>query len=282
MGKSGEERRREYEKRLRETAIPTIRIGGSGKVNIPGIGEMRISGSGHVSPEEIKISGSGSLPGGIKVGRIKGSGSVSIGGDIEADEMRFSGSASVAGSVNSSSLSSSGSFKAEGEARGGFMRFSGSCKIGKEIQLEDSLVVHGSLTVLGNVTVGKLVELNGRFDIGGKLVASTFRAELSRSRSHIRNGVQADSVDVRKRGKFEGIVLFGFPIFGKGFREGELSTTDIVGTGEVYIENVFCDNVTGKDVTIGDGCQIKGMVRYSKTIRVSPTAKVEKSPIKVA
>jgi cytoskeletal protein CcmA (bactofilin family) len=281
MNKSGEERMREYEKRLRETTIPTTRVSGSGKVNIPGIGEMRISGSGYVSPEEIRISGSGYLPGGIKVGQIRCSGSVSIGGDIIADEMRFSGSASVAGSVHSKSLSASGSFKAEGDAEGGSMRFSGSCKIGNDIRLEDSLIAHGSLRVLGNVTVQRLVELNGCFDVSGKLTTSDFKAELSRSRSHIKNGVQADYVDVRKRRKVEGFVLFGFPIFGRRFREGKLSTTDIVGKEEVYLENVFCDNVSGKDVTIGEGCEIKGKVSYSDTIEVHPSAKLSNPPEKV-
>jgi hypothetical protein len=59
---SGEERMKEYDKRLRETAIPVTHVSGSGRVHIEGIGDIRISGSGFVSPEEIKISGSGSLP----------------------------------------------------------------------------------------------------------------------------------------------------------------------------------------------------------------------------
>jgi cytoskeletal protein CcmA (bactofilin family) len=281
MSKSGEEKMREYEKRLRETTISTTRVSGSGKVNIPGMGEMRISGSGYVSPEEIRISGSGYLPGGIKVERIKCSGSVSIGGDIESVEAQFSGSASVAGSVNAKHLSASGSFRAEGHAKGESMRFSGSCRIRNEIKLEDSLIAHGSLTVLGNVTAQKLVELSGCFDIDGKLTTSTFKAELSRSTSHIKNGIQADYVDVRKREKVEGFVLFGIPIFGKRFREGKLSTTDIVGKEQVYLENVSCNNLTGKDITIGEGCEIKGKIRYSGTIEIHPTAKLSNTPEKV-
>jgi len=281
MNKSGEERMKEYEKRLRETAIPTTRVSGSGRVNIPGIGEMRIAGSGHVSPEEIRISGSGYIPGGIRVERIGCSGSVSIGGDIEADEMRFSGSASISGSVHSKNLSASGSFKAEGDAKGVSMRFSGSCRIGSEVTLEDSLVVHGSLTVLGNVTTEKLVELIGCFDVDGKLKTGTFKAELRRSKSHIKNGIQADYVDIRKRDKIEGIVLFGFPIFGKRFREGRLTTTDIVGKEEVYLENVVCNNITGKNVTIGEGCEIKGKVHYFGAIEVHPTAKLSNPPEKI-
>jgi cytoskeletal protein CcmA (bactofilin family) len=280
MDKRGEERMREYEKRLGETAIPTTRVSGSGRVKITGIGEMRISGSGYVSPEEIRISGSGYIPGGIKVKRIACSGSVSVGGNVEADEMRFAGSASVAGNVHSNDLSASGSFRADGHATGRSLRFSGSCKIGDKIKLEDSLIVHGSLTVYGDVSAEKFVELTGCFDVDGQLSTSTFKAELRRSRSHIKNGIQADYVDIRKRDKARGLVLFGFPIFAKRYREGTLSTTDIVGREEVYLENVICNNVVGKNVTIGEGCEIRGKVLYSGIIQVHPEAKLANPPEK--
>ena len=272
---------REYEKGSRETEMPTTRIIGSGKVDIPGIGEIRIAGAGYVSSEEIRVNGSGRLPGGIKVGRVKSSGSISIGGDIEADEMRFSGSASIMGSVSAENLTASGSFEAEGGATGGSMRVSGSCKIGDEIKLEDSLIAHGSLSVQGDVDARNLVELDGCFDIDGKLTTKAFEAELSRSESHIRQGIQADNVDVRKGGGDEEFVLFGLPIFVERLSEGELITTDIVGREKVCLENVRCDNVTGKDVIIGEGCEIRGKVRYSGTIEVHPTAKVQSPPEKI-
>jgi cytoskeletal protein CcmA (bactofilin family) len=281
MDVSGEEKMREYEKRLRQTVIHPTRVSGSSRVNIPGMGEIRVSGSGYVSAEEIKISGSGYLPGGVKVGRISCSGSVSIGGDIETEEARFAGSASIDGSINSKNLSASGSFKAEGDAKGGSMRFAGSCKIGNDVTLEDSLIAHGSLTILGNVTAKRLVELSGRFDIGGKLTTSHFEAELRRSRSHIRDGIQADYVNIRKRGKVEGLMILGFPIFGRKIREGRLRTTDIVGKEKVYLENVVCDNVTGKHVIIGEGCEVKGRVKYFDTVEVHPEAVLSKPPEKV-
>lgn len=276
MNKRGDERLRRYEKSLREAAIPTTSVRGSGRVNIPGIGEIRISGSGHISPEEIRVSGSGHLPGGFKVGRIRSSGSASIGGDIEADEMDFSGSASIMGSVFSERLTASGSFKADGGARGGSMRFSGSCRIRDEVELGDSLVVHGSFMVSGDVNAQNLVELDGSYDIGGKLTTSTFKSELSQRRSHVEKGIQADYVDVRKGRKVKGLVLFG-----RRLREGELHTTDIVGRQRVYLENVHCDNVTGKDVVMGEGCEVRGKVRYSGTVEVHPKANITNPPEKV-
>jgi cytoskeletal protein CcmA (bactofilin family) len=276
---SGKERMSEYDKRLRETAIPTTRVSGSGRVHIEGIGDIRVSGSGYVSPEEIKISGSGSLPGGIKSGRIICAGSVLIGGEAEAEEMSFSGSGSIAGDVKAKVLSASGSLSIDGEVKGSLMKVAGSVKVGKGIELEDALRVHGSLRVLGDVEAKNIVEFYGSFDVSGKVTTESFEAELSRHESHVRNGVEANNVSVKKKG-VEGLVLFGIPIIGRIVRDGKLYTTDIVAKERVHLENVCCDNVSGKDLTIGEGCIIKGTVKYSETISVHPEAKLSNPPKK--
>lgn len=278
---SAEEKMREYEKKLRQAGIPTTRISGSGKVHIEGMGDIRISGSGFVSPEEIKISGSGRLPGGIKAGRISCSGSVSIEGDAEAEEMSFSGSASIEGDAKAKTLSASGSFSVGGEVKGSSMKVAGSCKIGNRIELEDILRVNGSFKASGDVKAKNMVELHGRFDIDGKIVTRDFEAELSRLESHVRNGIEAVNVSVKKRG-FEGIVLFGVPIFGRIFRNGKLYTTDIAAKERGHLENVCCNNVYGRDVTIGEGCVIKGKVKYSESISIHPKAKLSNPPEKQA
>jgi cytoskeletal protein CcmA (bactofilin family) len=276
---SGEERMSEYEKKLRKTAVPTTHVSGSGRVHIEGIGDIHISGSGYVSPEEIKISGSGSLPGGIKSGRIVCGGSVLIEGDAEAEEMCFSGSGSIAGNAEAKVLSASGSLSIGEGVKGSSMKVAGSVKVGNRIELEDALRVHGSLRVLGDVEARNMVELYGRFDVNGKIVAETFEAELSRQESHVRNGIEASNVSVKKKG-VEGLVLFGIPIIGRIVRDGKLYTTHIVAKERVYLENVCCDNVSGKDVTIGERCIIKGTVKYSDTVSVHPTAKLSNPPIK--
>jgi cytoskeletal protein CcmA (bactofilin family) len=276
---SGEEKLSEYDKRLRETVIPTTHVSGSGKVHIEGIGDIRISGSGFVSPEEIKISGSGSLPSGIKSRRIVCAGSVIIEGDGEAEEMSFSGSGSIAGDAKAKVLSASGSLSIGGEVKGSLMKVAGSVKVGRRIELEDSLRVHGSIRVLGDVEARNMVELYGRFDVSGKVITESFEAELSRHESHVRNGIEASNVSVKKKG-VEGLVLFGIPIIGRIVRAGKLYTSNIVAKERVHLENVCCDNVSGKDVTIGEGCIIKGTVKYSETISVHPEAKLSNPPKK--
>ena len=270
---SGEERMKEYEKRLRETTIPSTHVSGAGKVHIEGIGDIRISGSGIISPEEIKISGSGSLPGGLKVKKISCAGSVSIEGDVEAEEMSFSGSSSIAGNAYVKSLSASGSLSVGGEIKGSLLKAAGSCKVGKGVNLEDALQAHGAFKVLGNLEAKNLVELHGAFTVDGKVVTDKFEAELSRHESHVRNDIEAVSVNVKSKG-VKGLVIFGIPVVGKIFHDGKLYTTNIVAKETVYLENVCCEKVYGKDVTIGKGCVIKGKVKYSGSISVHPEAEL--------
>ena len=42
--------------------IPTSKISGSGRLTVPGHGVFKISGSGRISPELIKTSGSSKIP----------------------------------------------------------------------------------------------------------------------------------------------------------------------------------------------------------------------------
>ena len=277
---SGEEKMREYEKKLRKMKIPTTKVSGSGKVHIEGIGDAHISGSGFISPEEIRISGSGRLPGGLNVGRITCSGSVSIGGDVEAEEMKISGSGSILGNVKTKAFSAAGSVSIDGWVRGSVMKVAGSCSIGGAAELTDTLRAHGSLKVFGDVTAKNLVELHGSFYIDGKVVTENFDAELRRSNSHVKNGIEAVNVSVKKK-EVEGLVIFGFPILGRIFRSGKLYTTSIKGE-EVHLENVLCYDVYGKNVTIGEGCVIKGKVKYSEFISVNSEAKLANPPEKTS
>jgi len=271
---------RKYEEGLRRMNIPTTHVSGSGKVHIDGVGDVQISGSGFISPKEIKISGSGCLPGGLKVEILKCAGSVSIEGDIEAEEMDFSGSSSVAGNVKARSLTASGAFAVDGNVQGSLLKVAGSCKIERAVELENALYVHGSLRVFGDIKTGKYVELRGKFDIGGKIITGDFNAELNRYESYARGGIEAVNVDIKKR-SIEGIVIFGIPIFGVLSGYGKLHTTNITAKEKVYLENVCCENVVGRDVTIGEGCVIKRRVKYSDSISVHSKAKLASPPEKI-
>ena len=104
------------------------------------------------------------------------------------------------------------------------------------------------------------------------------KVELYKGDCHVNGGIEAENVEV-KRGKSE-INFFILKIMRRGSK-GRLFTPFIKASERVYIENVICDEVSGGDVEIGDGCEVKGTIRYSRTIKIASTAKVAKQPIKM-
>jgi cytoskeletal protein CcmA (bactofilin family) len=276
-----EDKLREYEKKLADTArTQTKHVSGSGSVNVEGIGDVSISGSGSVSPDEINLSGSGRIPGGLKTKRIICAGRVSVAGDVEAEEMRFSGSATVQGSISAKALEASGSLVVDEEVMGSTVEVAGSLKVGKHVKLDNVLHVHGFLKVSEDVNVEKLVKLRGGFDVDGRVVTGNFEAGLRRMESHVKKGIEAVNVDIRKRAD-RVLVLFGFPVLGRIFREGRLYTTGIAAKEKVCLENVTCDNVRGKVVILGEGCEVGRRVQYSESISTHPSAKLVNAPKKV-
>lgn len=277
---SGEEKRKLYEKELQETGeFLTARISGSGKVYVEGVGTIHVSGSGQVSQDEIRISGSGRLPGGLKVKSVHCSGSVTVQGDIEAEDLSFSGSASIDGNATAKRLTAAGSLSVYGEVKATLVETAGSCRFGKGVEAVDALRMAGSLRASGNVKAKNLVEFRGAFAVDGRIVTNRFEARLVRSdisESHVFGGIQAGSVNVRKRER--DVMIFGLSILGRFFGEGRLRTTSIISDGKVYLENVDCDDVQGWDVTIGKGCTIRGKTSYSNTISVDPDAKLASAP----
>lgn len=78
-----------------------------------------------------------------------------------------------------------------------------------------------------------------------------------------------------------GIVL-GVPVLGRLFRKGRLYTTDIVAEERVCLENVVCDNISGRVMILGEGCDISGKVKYSESVSTRPAAKLAHAPEKAS
>jgi len=203
------------------------------------------------------------------------SGSASIDGDITAKEMMISGSCSANGTVKTQKLEVSGSFDAE-ELKGGSAKISGSCSIKGRVTLEDFLKASGSIAVKGDLHAERSIFLAGKFDVKGMLKTGDLEVKLYKSDCHVDGGIEARNVEVT-RGKSE-LGLFILKL--KRRRSGYLYTPFIRASDRVYVENVICNEVSGRDVEIGDGCEVKGRIRYSRSIRIASTARVEKKPIK--
>ena len=246
--------------------IPTTKISGSGRIHIPDFGELKISGSGRISPEEISTSGSSRLPGGLVIGDVKTSGSSRIEGDLTAETVKFSGSANVEGNLVCEEINKSGSLHVEKDLKFKYGKFSGSTKVGGKGSVETELEASGSISFGGDLVSEDRILYSGVMRVEGSVKAKSFEARLSRDESVIRNGIEAEYINIQRSHD--------------DWRDrGTLYTTDITGE-EIVLENVECNNVTGKTIKILSGCRIKGRVQYSESIKVNPDSNLEKEPEK--
>jgi cytoskeletal protein CcmA (bactofilin family) len=245
--------------------IPSIRIAGSGKSELPGYGLLKISGTGRVCAEEISTKGSSRIPGGLRVRNLRSSGSTLVEGDITADSITFSGSAHIEGDLNCNELSKSGSLKVERKLNADFARVSGSTKVNEEGIIKTELCSSGSISFGGDLVSEGKIRYSGVMDVEGGLKARYFEAKLGSNDSHIRKGVNANFIDVRK----EESRMMGF-----------LVTRDIVGE-EIILENVLCDNIEGDKIIILPGCTVRGTNRYRDDVKVDRQSKLNCEPQKI-
>ena len=246
--------------------IPTTKIAGSGRITIPEYGELKVSGSGRISPEEISTSGSSRLPGGLVIGYLKTSGSSRVEGDLTAEMVKFSGSANVEGNLVCDEISKSGSLNVEKDLKFKYGRFSGSTKVRGSGAVESELEASGSISFGGDLVSEDRILYSGFMRVEGRVKAKSFEARLNRDESIIRDGLEAEYINIQRSHE-------------DWRNRGILVTTDITGD-EITLENVECNNVTGKKIKILPGCRIRGRVQYSESITVDPDSYLENKPEK--
>jgi cytoskeletal protein CcmA (bactofilin family) len=253
--------------KMEYSRIPTIRIAGSGKATIPGFGDIKISGSGHISPEKITASGSSHLPGGLIVGSLKTSGSTKIEGDIEAETVRISGSAQIDGDLTCEELKKSGSLRIEKSLKTKYGKVSGSTNIKGDTFIERELESSGAISVGGNLTSEERILYSGVMNVDGYVKAKSFEARLGSHKSQVRDGIEADYINIQRS-------------HDDWRNRGYLITKDISGE-DILLENVECENLTGKNIRILQGCKISGKIKYSDSLTVDPDSYLENEPEKI-
>ena len=256
--------------------------------------DMKISGAGVLSGgeyEEVQISGSVKIEGGVRCRSFMGSGAVKGKGELSCEEKFASagstkfdgaisaGSALVSGSLECAALSAeeevrlSGSVAVEGKLSGGDIWVSGgSLRVGEGIDAES---FHFSGSGFGPNTFGS------KLDCEGLLNAETVKMTLGQGHYSVTT-IGGGTVTVKGSrdeerfapfGGFPGFAPFGAP-WGKPPR-GSLNVSESIEADRVTLENTVCPLVSGREVRIGKGCKI-GTVRYTERIEVDPEAEVEK------
>lgn len=273
-----------YEKELRRLKGVDIKVSGSSTVTIGHV-IVKISGSGRVTEEEIKISGSGSIIGSIRVDRIITSGSFSCDGDLEVDELHISGSCSISGTIKGRSLKTSGSCRIGQSLQASLIQTSGSLFVGRDV-IGEYIKTSGSFKAESVSAID--CEVYGNFKLKKVNCKGTFKAEISGS-CVIEEGIKAKDVNIRRAFERVGegfrLVLFNITLIEVGRRGvrrlGELKTKYVEADNTVYIENTECDVVKGRIVTIGPKCTIRKRLEYTESYSIDLTSKILGEIVKI-
>ena len=250
--------------------------------------DMKISGAGVLSGgeyDDVKISGSARIEGGIRCRSFSCAGAAKGEGDLRClEDFRSTGSTHITGDVSAQNAEVSGSLRCgaltaekevklfggvniEGRLSGSDVRASGSLKVGDGIEAESFRFL---TSMAGPVSAG------GSLHCQGLLNAETVEIVLGLEK-HSVTAIGGGSVRVEERpeggafGAFGRSPRFPFP-WGKP-AEGSLTVSESIEADQVELVNTICPTVSGRRVVVGKGCRID-LVRYSESLRVDPEAQV--------
>ena len=153
-------------------------------------------------------------------------------------------------------MKASGSVKADGPIETTIFKSSGSCKINGDLVAHESLVISGSGKITADVKGGNVsssgalgvsgevqcvnAELNGAYKIGGNVKCQeSFVSEIN-----AKCFIKGD------------LVCGGDVHIEQSTHRGQLQVDQILAEGDVYLEGVSAQFVSGKTVKIGPDCQI--------------------------
>jgi len=230
-----------------------MRISGSGSlpggdyqeaINISGSGKI----TGNTSCTEFSISGSGNVEGDLRcTGKVKVSGNGKIKGNLDAAEVAVSGNGNIDGTLRCDNCSASGNISANSFATN-TLHISGMCTSDGDVAAEDA-VVRGGLSVGGLINTEKL-DVMFDFDSSANAIGGSF-------------------IKIRRKGAVAGLFVRLF-----GMLKNAMFHVNTSIEGDVIdIEYVEAESVIGRDVKIGPGCKI-GCVIYGETISIDNSATV--------
>ncbi|MBB6715029.1 hypothetical protein [Clostridium gasigenes] len=227
--------------------------------------------------KNINISGVGTLDGG-EYDKIILSGATKIMSYAKGNKIIASGSCTSFANLEGGYINISGAMKSEGGLiSSDLIQISGSTKV--DFIKATTLNISGTTKVNNDCTFDK-VRISGNLNIDGSCEGRDFKAS---ARLVIGKLLSADIVEINIEGKSsiseiggekitirKGLSLLGFSIF--PILKKELSCDSIEGD-TIYLENTICKVVRGKNIIIGEGCNIN-KIEYSGTLTVDKRSEV--------
>lgn len=230
-------------------------------------GNLKISGSGS-SPggvfNDVSINGSGNINGDVECSILKISGSGDVHGNVKAVMVKINGSGDIEGSVEAEDISLNGSGDIEGSVNCKTLKINGSGDIGSDVSA-DEVKIMGSGGINGNCEA-EIFNSQGGFKINGLLNAGEINIEIN-GRCSVKE-IGGERIQVRNAmNSTLGSLLKLF-----SSNAGKL-TSDVIEGDDIYLESTIADVVRGKNVYIGPGCVV-GKVEYINEIKISNESKV--------
>ena len=214
--------------------------------------DMKISGAGAIGAGEydnVRISGSAKGEGLIRCKSFHASGSFS-GGEIECSEdFHVSGAGKFAGNIRAKEIHVSGAIKTEGSVKGKEIKLSGAIKTGGDVEAEE-------------------IKISGEVNCGGLINAERLYVNLDSTASSTAENIGGSKITIEK-GKSGGFFCRLLK------KSGKFIVSESIEGDEINIEYTSAKTVTGRNVKIGEKCEI-GLVQYSESIEISPKAKIGK------
>lgn len=214
--------------------------------------DMKISGAGAIGAgeyDDVRISGSAKSEGLILCKSFHLSGSFS-GGEIECSEdFHVSGAGKFAGNIRAKEIHVSGAIKTEGSVKGKEIKLSGAIKTGGDVEAEE-------------------IKISGEVNCGGLINSERLYVNLDSTASSTAENIGGSKITIEK-GKSGGFFCRLLK------KSGKFIVSESIEGDEISIEYTSAKTVTGRNVKIGEKCEI-GLVQYSESIEISPKAKIGK------
>ncbi|MBQ2898718.1 MAG: polymer-forming cytoskeletal protein [Oscillospiraceae bacterium] len=214
--------------------------------------DMKISGAGAIGAgeyDDVRISGSAKSEGLILCESFHLSGSFS-GGEIECSEdFHVSGAGKFAGNIRAKEIHVSGAIKTEGNMKGKEIKLSGAIKTGGDVEAEE-------------------IKISGEVNCGGLINAERLYVNLDSTAISTAENIGGSKITIEK-GRSGGFFCRLLK------KSGKFIVSESIEGDEISIEYTSAKTVTGRNVKIGEKCEI-GLVQYSESIEISPKAKIGK------
>jgi cytoskeletal protein CcmA (bactofilin family) len=211
----------------------------------------------------VLINGKGSVNGDVQCRYFEINGAGTVNGKVESDSLEIKGTGKIYGNVISEKMIIEGNGSINGQTIVQYMKVSGMLSIGENVKADD-------------------IKLEGKLNVGGDCEAENFEAE---GKFSIDGLLSAEHIRIHTFGECKAKEIGGQTIIVKeqknvvtSLLKKVLSFTlqvDVIEGDEITLENTKAKIVRGKNVIIGENCEI-GLVEYKDSFQLVKNGHVTK------